>query len=53
MAKVYIITHRKDGHILGVCRNERAAQRRIAYLLDVCAIFTADDACIDAYEVCE
>ena len=28
MNRVYVITHRKDSHILGICRNERAVQRR-------------------------
>ena len=53
MNRVYVITHRKDGHILGICRNERAVQVRLAFLKDECAIFTVDDTCVDAYKVCK
>ena len=52
MNRVYVITHRKDNHILGICRNERAVQRRLAFLKDEYALYTVDDACIDVYEVC-
>ena len=53
MAKVFVITHRKDGYILGVCGSEGAVRGRIAFLEDECAIFTVNDTCVDAYEVCE
>ena len=49
--KVLVLTHRKDGHVLGVCRDGRAVQERIRYLEDERAIFTADDVCVDSYEV--
>ena len=52
MNRVYVITHRKDNHILGICRNERAVQRRLAFLKDESALYTVDDACVDVYEVC-
>ena len=53
MSRVYVITHRKDGHVLGVCRDEGAVRRRIAFLEGEDVIFAADDTCVDAYEVCE
>ena len=53
MSHVHVITHRKDGHILGICRNEGAVQRRLAFLEDAQALYTADDACVDIYEVRE
>ena len=52
MTCVFVLTHRKDGHVLGVCLDGRAASRRIKFLMDECAIFTADDVCVDSYEVC-
>ena len=51
MASVFVLTHRKDGHVLGVCWDGRAVQERIRYLEDERAIFAADDVCVDSYEV--
>ena len=53
MSRVYVITHRKDDHILGICRDERAVQKRLVFLKDECVIFTVDDTCVDPYEVYE